>query len=64
MEKAIFKIKPSLINMLEEDNPCRGMHMFANDFQRVKEIFDTALLTENYDILSSVVRKFDQAVNF
>lgn len=64
MEKATFKIKPSLINMPKADNPYRGMHMAVNDFQRVKEIFDTALLTENYDILSSVVWEFNQAVKF
>ncbi|MDP3385782.1 MAG: SEC-C metal-binding domain-containing protein [Eubacteriales bacterium] len=64
MEKITFKIKPSLINMEKKDNFYRGMHMAVNDFQSVKESFDTALLTENYDILSSVVWEFDQAVKF
>ena len=64
MERNMFKIKPSLVNMLCEDNPFCGFHMAIDDFQDVKKIFDTALLTGNYDVLSSVVWEFDQPVKF
>lgn len=60
----MFKIKPSLADIPDEDNPYRGMHMAIDDFQNVKKIFDTALLTGNYDVLSSVVWEFDQPVRF
>ena len=64
MERNMFKIKPSLADMPDEDNPYRGMHMAIDDLQHVKRIFDTALLTGNYDVLSSVVWEFDQSVKF
>lgn len=64
MERYMFKIKPSLADMPDEDNPYRGMHMAIDDFQNVKKIFDTALLTGNYNVLSSVVWEFDQPVRF
>lgn len=64
MEKVMFKIKPSLANMPDEENPYRGMHMAIDDFQRVREIFDEALLTEKYDVLSSVVWEFNQISKF
>lgn len=50
--------------MPDEDNPYRGMHMANDDLENVKKIFDTALLTGNYDVLSSVVWEFDQSVKF
>lgn len=64
MQKSIFKRKPSLINMPEEDNPFRGMYMAINDFQPVKEQFDKALISRNYDILTSIIWEFPCAVNF
>ena len=64
MERNMFKIKPSLANMPDEDNPYRGMHMAIDDLENVKKIFDTALLTGNYDVLSSVVWEFDHSVKF
>ncbi|HFI0749777.1 TPA: YecA family protein, partial [Streptococcus suis] len=47
MERNMFKIKPSLADMPDEDNPYRGMHMAIDDLENVKKIFDTALLTGN-----------------
>jgi hypothetical protein len=64
MERNMFKIEPSLADMPDEDNPYRGMHMAIDDLENVKKIFDTALLTGNYDVLSSVVWEFDQSVKF
>jgi len=64
MEKCTFKIKPSLVNMPEEDNPYRGMHIAVGDLKKVKEVFDAALLTESYNILSSIVWEFNQTVKF
>ena len=64
MEKGMFKIKPSLVNMSEEENPYRGINMAVDDFHRVKEIFDGALQTENYNVLSSMVWEFNQTVKF
>ncbi|HFI0249983.1 TPA: YecA family protein [Streptococcus suis] len=64
MERNMFKIKPSLADMPDENNPYRGMHMAIDDLENVKKIFDTALLTGNYDVLSSVVWEFDHSVKF
>ena len=34
----MFKIKPSLADIPDEDNPYRGMHMAIDDFQNVKNL--------------------------
>ena len=64
MQKSIFKRKPSLIDMPENDNPFRGMSLAIHDFLHVKEQFDKSLLTETYDILTSIVWEFPCTINF
>jgi hypothetical protein len=64
MEKSMLKIVPSLTYMPDDENPYRGMHMAIKDFQYVKKIFDTALLTGNHDVLTSVLWEFDVPIKF
>lgn len=63
-QKNIFNRKPSLMEMSMDDDPFGGMHMAVGDFQPVKQIFDDALLTGKYDVLSSVVWEFPITINF
>lgn len=64
MQKGIFKRKPSIINIPEQDDPFIGMQMAVNDFQPVKEQFDQALINQKYDILNSIVWAFPYPINF
>ncbi len=64
MQKVIFKKKPSLNNKPEKDNPFKGVSMAINDLQLAKEEFDNALLTDSYNILSSVIWEFPMVTNF
>lgn len=64
MQKAIFKRKPSLIGMSHHDDPFGGMKLAFEDFQPVKQVFDNALLTGKYDVLSSVIWEFPISVKF
>ncbi|MCQ4935547.1 YecA family protein [Anaerotignum propionicum] len=64
MGKNLYKLKPSLIEMHGNNNPFKGMEIAINDFQFEKEKFDEALLSENYDILTSIVWEFDQVIKF
>lgn len=42
----------------------KGFKAAVNDFARDKGIFDRALLTENYDVLSSIIWEFNNEVKF
>lgn len=64
MKKNIFKRKPSLMSMKTKDDPFGGMEMAIKDFQHVKEQFDNALLTQKYDIVSSVIWDFPHPIRF
>lgn len=64
MGEIMFSKKPSLVNMREEENPFLGTKMAVKDLQIEGEEFDNALLTGNYDILTSVVWEFDKEVKF
>lgn len=64
MNRNLMKYKPSLLKTPIEDNCFRGMQLAIDDFKNEKEIFDNALLSNNYDVLTSVVWEFDQSINF
>ncbi len=65
MEQIVFSNKPSII-----DIPYRtiegktGFSMAVDDFEEEKELFDKAILNEQYDILTSIVWTFDGFSNF
>lgn len=61
----MFANKPSIAN--EPGYMIRGKTGFAmavNDYAEEKAIFDTALLTAQYDVLTSIVWTFDGFSNF
>lgn len=58
MEKNIIKRKPSLINIPDSENPFLGTRLAWKDLEIEKKEFDNALLSNDYDILSSVVWEF------
>lgn len=64
MKKGLFKRKPSLIHMPNEDDPFKGILLSIDDFAPVKEKFDKALITKGYDILTSVVWEFNIPAKF
>ena len=64
MKRNLIKYKPSLLKMPIEDDCFMGMQLAIDDFKSEKEIFDNALLSNNYDVLTSVVWEFDQSINF
>ncbi|KGX85886.1 YecA family protein [Pontibacillus litoralis] len=64
MGQLIYAKRPSLLKVPSEDNPFGGINMALNDFEPVKRQFDQALLSEDYDIITSVIWEFDQPLNF
>ena len=50
--------------MEDEDNPFLGPKMTVKDLKIEGDEFDKALLSGNYDILTSVVWEFDGEVRF
>ena len=64
MGEILFSKKPSLVNMRDEDNPFLGTQMAVKDLKIEGEEFNKALLSGNYDILTSIVWEFDGEVKF
>ncbi|MEI6578546.1 MAG: SEC-C metal-binding domain-containing protein [Eubacteriales bacterium] len=64
MESSIYKKRPSLINAPGFESPFKGMELAINDFKIEKEVFDEALLSGNYNVLTSFVWKFEGLSNF
>lgn len=64
MQRSMFKRMPSLIGMSTVEDPFGGMQMAIDDFQPVKKLFDNALLTGQYNILTSIVWEFPFTIKF
>ena len=64
IQDAIFKKRPSLITMSDDENPFRGMALAVNDFEHVRTAFDNALMEESYEILTNIIWEFPIASNF
>ncbi|EZH64724.1 hypothetical protein DH09_19590 [Bacillaceae bacterium JMAK1] len=64
MGQQLFMKKPSLLSLSKWENPYGGLQMAINDFGPVKNQFDKALLDKDFDILTSVVWKFNQSAKF
>ncbi len=65
MEQQLFYNKPSIINMPGHMIDGKtGFSMAVDDFREEKAVFDKALLTGQYDILTSIVWTFDGFSNF
>lgn len=64
MGEIMFSKKPSLVNMEDEDNPFLGPQMAVKDLKIEGEEFNNALLSGNYDILTSIVWEFAGEVKF
>lgn len=62
MGKELYKTHPSLINKTE--SPFDGMKMAIRDFAIEKDVFDTAILSKKYDVLTSIIWTFDGHANF
>lgn len=59
MEKFLFSKRPSVAKNRNFESPFKGMHLAINDLEAVKNKFDSALINKQYDILTSIVWKFD-----
>lgn len=65
MEQIVFANKPSIVNMPDRAIDGKtGFQMAINDFEEEKIVFDTALLTHRYDVLTSIIWEFDGFSNF
>lgn len=64
IEKKIYSKLPSLINDNNFVSPFNAVKLAIEDFKVEKEIFDQALLGNNYDVLTSFVWEFPHFSNF
>jgi hypothetical protein len=64
MQNSIYRRRPSLINAPGFESPFKGMELAINDFDVEKKAFDQALISQKYDILTSIVWQFNGFSNF
>lgn len=63
MEQHLFYNQPSTAKEFMTDGKT-GNSMSVDDFRKEKSIFDEALLSKQYDVLTSIVWTFDSFANF
>lgn len=51
-------------NINETEDYINGFEIAAKDYEDEKEIFDNAILSSNYDVLTSIIWKFEGESNF
>lgn len=66
MEQALFKRNAEIHKTSSStlNNYKSSCELSINDLNRVKDVFDKAILTENYNVLTSIVWEFNQSVKF
>lgn len=64
MKEALYKNKRVRIDREVLDEMYHGFQQSLEDFKKEKMTFDNALLTGEYDVLSSVVWEFDGSIKF
>ena len=64
MNRILFSRKPSIIKSTEFMRQKTYMEEGITDLDIEKEVFDNALLTKNYTVLTSLVWEFDQKIYF
>jgi hypothetical protein len=62
--QGIFSKTPSIINLSEFEDIFKGDKLAINDLEKPKVIFEKAILKDEYDVLTSVVWKFEKVINF
>nr|WP_170294273.1 SEC-C metal-binding domain-containing protein [Heliomicrobium undosum] len=64
LQHKILGRRPSLIGIDDIDQLFLGEKLAVSDLEECKEVFDRAIISKQYNVLTSVVWKFEKTINF
>lgn len=64
MQQTLLGKRPSLIGNDEIEEMFIGNQLAVSDLEEAKKVFDQAIISKKYDVLTSVVWEFKKTINF